>query len=110
MRVAHDIPELIKLGYKQVSAKYRTVARLPEGKSGKDALYEAEMAVLAEDGDLADEILAYWRKEKKRWVDGLGERVAADHFRRVHAHAAGLWLELTPTEFSAFKAQGGKTA
>lgn len=106
--MARNIQELIKQGYKQVSSQYRTVARLPSGKSGKDALYEAEMAVLGDDLDA--ETITYWKGEKRRWVNMMGERGSADHFRRVHAQAAGLWIELTQKEFRDFKANRRRTA
>lgn len=100
---------LIKLGYEQVSARYRIVARLPEGKTGRDALYGAKMAQLAEH-NLDEEMIAYWRTEHREWVNRLGEESSAGHFRRVHARAADLWLELTEEEFREFKAQRGRTA
>lgn len=80
---------LVAEGYHQVSRAYREVARLPEGKTGKEALLEVG-----------------WTD-----TDGMLEWHAADQFRRVYAQSRGLVRQLTRSEFEWFKrltrGQGG---
>ena len=83
---------LIADGWFQVSRKYRTVARLPEGKTGKEALLESSRRSVP---------------DAPRWVACLSERDAADYWGRVHARAASLWLELDVATFAAFRRLGG---
>ncbi len=80
---------LVAAGYRQISSKYRIVARLPEGKSGYEALRDA-------DPDFAARLLANFQRD------------CEDQFLRVCAsdkHKQTL-DELT---FTAFRAAGGRT-
>jgi hypothetical protein len=77
--------ELLAKGYQQISRKYRHVARLPEGKTGLQALMEV------------DPLLA------KRMLDSA-ESYAKEHYLRVHAKDK---LTLSEEEFEAFKKAGG---
>ena len=72
-----------------VSNKYRMVARLPEGKTGKQAL--------AESGGQ--------RCGDQAWIDGMGEASAGDHYLRCYAPT----VELSREEWAAFRAAGGTT-
>lgn len=55
--------QLLEQGYKQVSAKYCMLARLPEGKTGKQAL-----------ADIVRKRKAHIEEEIDQWVEGLGEQ------------------------------------
>lgn len=81
----------VAAGYQQTSAKYRTIARLPEGMTGIEAL------------KLADQE-AYAHLQERL------EREAASTFRRVYAQQLGCQIMLSPEEFVAFKAAGGETS
>lgn len=72
---------LVTEGYHQVSRAYREVARLPEGKTGIEALQDVG-----------------WRG-----AEGMRESSAADQFRRVYASGRGLTRTLTRSEFEWFK-------
>ncbi len=96
--------KLIKEGWRQTSRKYRMLACLPDGMTGKEALYEARMREI---GDVNRE---YWEKEIKRWIDILGENSCADHFRRVYAgRDDSLNMTLDEETFMAFRSLGGGT-
>lgn len=84
--------ELIDEGWYQVSRRWRTVARLPDGKTGVQALTEAET-----------------RRDAEKWAKMLGEGSAGDHFLRCHANKDGLWKELDVPTFAAFRKLGGDT-
>lgn len=90
-----DIPDLmthlVRDGYMQTSARFRCVARLPEGKTGLEALR-----------DVAPNDYAR--------IMGQAERNAADEFRRIYAERCGLQIQLGPEEFAAFKKAGGQTS
>jgi hypothetical protein len=79
------IKQLIADGYYSTSNKYRHVTRLPPGKTGMQALSEADPS----------------------WVERF-EQMAKRHYLRVHADEHR--LELTPEEFAEFKRQGGEVA
>lgn len=80
---------LVRDGWKSVSNKYQTIARLPAGKTGIEALRECAPY------------------EYARIVEEI-ERRAADTYRRVHATAsAGTKQELDSSMFQAFKRAGG---
>jgi hypothetical protein len=85
--------ELIAAGYEQVSAKYRHVARLPEGMTGIEAL------AMHDPGEL------------RRIQDEIERRCAAT-FRRVFSSVIGTKCAktLTPGQFKAFKDAGGKVS
>lgn len=74
--------DLLKQGYVQISRRYRIVARLPRGKTGLEALEEADPA-LVED-----------------WLASLEER-ATEQYLRVYAPNE-LKETLTEEEFNAF--------
>jgi hypothetical protein len=71
-------------GYRSVSNKFRTLARLPPGKSGLEALAEVEPSY-------AESLIAQ------------AEERATEAYLRVHAREAGHTLELDPDTFLAFK-------
>lgn len=79
---------LVAEGYKQTSRKFRHVARLPRGKSGLEALKEADPEGYAHIMDNA-------------------ERQAADTYRRIHARGPDK-LSLTVEGFEAFRKAGGE--
>lgn len=77
----------------QVSRNHRIVARLPEGKTGIQALIDAET-----------------RLDRERWAQRMGEGNAGDHYLRCHAmRRDGDWQQLTNVAFNAFRAAGGDT-
>lgn len=61
MTPSEQAQQLFDQGYRQVSRKYRTLARLPEGKTGLEAL------------------------RRFITIDGISEPEAGDHFLRVHS-------------------------
>lgn len=75
-------------GYRQLSRKHRIVARLPPGKTGLEALREADSE-------------AYER------VMRLAEESAAEDYRRFHARGEDR-RELSIEEFAAFRKAGGR--
>lgn len=84
-----DPRTLIRQGYQQISRKYRLVARLPEGKTGIEALRDVDPALIS------------------RWEENL-ERRAAEFFCRVYSKDT---LELSEVDFKEFRffMGGGKT-
>jgi hypothetical protein len=86
-----NVKELISHGYQQTSSKYRTVARLPPGKTGLEALRD----VSPHDYHL---------------IIARIEQQCASTYRRLYAEKEGNQLELSPEEFAAFKAAGGETS
>jgi hypothetical protein len=82
--------ELIKRGYKQISAKYLTVACLPERMTGLQAL---EM----------------YNPDAYKALMDRAEQQAADTFRRMNATGQHN-LELTEQEFLEFKKKGGEVS
>lgn len=83
--------ELVAQGYKQISRKYRTLGRLPEGMTGLEALATA-------DPDLA-----------KRMLDGVNER-AGEQFMRCFARGKELTVTLTQGEFAEYLRATGRNA
>lgn len=73
----------------QVSGRFRLVAKLPDGKTGMQALAECG-------GQRCDD---------QKWIDGLGERHCGDYYLRCYAASE----ELTRKEWHTFKKSGGKT-
>lgn len=120
-----DGKELVAAGYYQTSARYRTVGRVPPGKTGREALFEAEMAgtlrhVAAlrkqkRQGPVSSvfktpaDMERHWRKAHREWVNRLGEMSAVDQYIRVYATGEDS-LTLTPEEWRSFKAAGGGCA
>ncbi len=82
---------LVRDGYKSTSNKYRNVARLPEGKTGLEALR-----------DCAPEEYARIMEQ--------AERQAADRYRRFNAAEHGDQETLTVDEFKAFRSAGGESS
>ena len=94
--------KILNRGFYQVSRAYRTVARLPPGKSGKQVLLEAVNATV----NIRPE---YWLPHNAEWVARMTERDAKDQFLRVYASNRQLWLELDEPTFKAFRDLGGGT-
>lgn len=92
--------ELISGGYYQVSRKFGMLAKLPEGKTGREALYEATMRQYA---GLPNE--AHFDRTTRRWVNGMSEASAADQYLRVYAVA----VTVNPTTMRRFRTLGGRT-
>ena len=82
-----DIDKLIEDGYEQVSRKYRTVARLPPGKTGLEALREV-------DPRLADQFLKN------------ANEMAKHQYLRCYDSDK---IELTYEEFSEFLIKTGRS-
>lgn len=86
-----DLLRLIADGYRQTSAKYRTLARLPPGMSAVDAM-------VMSDPRSADD----WRKR--------GEESCGRQWRCVYASSwklHDLEVVLPPADFKAYKKLGG---
>ncbi len=83
------VEKIIREGYYQVSGKYRTVCKLPEGKTGIEALAEAS--------------------GKPEWAALLGETGAGDQYLRCYAlnRKPEDRLELSIGQWAAFKKLGG---
>lgn len=95
---------LIDAGWFQVSRHHRMLARLPEGKTGTEALIEARLKAI---GGFRP---GYWPAEVRRWAEGMGEARAAEHFRRVYAwYTDGLTCKVNHETFEAFRRLGGST-
>lgn len=93
---------LIAAGWYQVSRRFRHLARLPEGKTGVEALIDARLASIG--GVRPD----FWPGEVRRWAESLGEASAADHFMRVYArYTPGLTCTVDADTFEAFRRLGG---
>lgn len=76
--------------WKGTSNKYRSVARLPEGMTGVEALKQ-------------------YAPDEYRHTMARLEQQAADTFRRIYADRVdGCHRELTVEEWQAFKAAGGE--
>lgn len=90
-----ELRSLILAGYEQVSRAYGIVARLPEGRTGVEALAEAA------NGNHPNAI---------SWAMQLGERQAASHFRRVYANTKGPCLTLSARDLSRFRVLGGNVS
>ena len=89
---------LVQNGWHQVSRKYHIICRLPEGKTGIEALTEAAMESRPWDA--------------KEWANNLGESSATDQYLRVYApwNDKKQHRQLTEQEFAAFREVGGSTA
>jgi hypothetical protein len=87
IQIKRSIDDIVAQGYEQVSRKYRIVARLPEGKTGLEALAEV-------DPELAKHMLDEVNLEAGR------------HYMRVHARHTQ--LSLTWEEFNEFLIKTGK--
>lgn len=87
---------LLEAGYHQVSRKFRLIARLPPGKTGRELLAEAWAE--GRTGAHAD------NERRRAWR--FSEADATDQWLRVHCLE---WIELTPTQFAEFRRIGGRT-
>lgn len=94
---------LINDGYYQVSRAHRHIAKLPEGKTGKQALYEATMENYKH---LDTSKREYWEKRNKDWVKNLGEIASKDQYLRVYATS----IQVSQAVFNEFRRLGGRTA
>jgi hypothetical protein len=98
---------LVAEGWLAISNKYQLVARLPEGMTGKEALFEEEMGLACPPRHMAP----YWAAEVRRWVDALEEEESRSYFCRVHApQHKSLHRALDVETWKAFKRLGGRTA
>lgn len=101
-----EIKQLVMDGWHQISAAYRTIARLPEGKTGRQALYEATQKQYI---GLKNE--QEWAVQNAAWCRNLGEASATDQYLRCYAEReGGLVRVLTPEEFKRYKKFGGGCA
>lgn len=82
--------QLIKEGYYQISRKYRHIARLPEGMTGKQALKLVTPP------------------ERHYWVEAMGESSAGDHYLSCYSPPNQQVVLDIPT-FMAFRQAGGNT-
>lgn len=82
---------LLDEGWVQTSRKYRTVARLPPGKTGYEALKAVDPGIARH----------FWEQF---------QRTCADHAMRscYEQRTAGLSLELDEATFAAFRRLGGR--
>ena len=93
-------------GWKQVSRRWRTIARLPDGMNGNEALLWALEQYNNSDMGLGGEVPDF----KKEWALSLSERSAASQFMRCYTSydfAKHLQTSLTIFEFQAFRKLGG---
>lgn len=97
---------LLDEGWYQVSRNHRMLARLPEGKTGMEALIDAENESGHPHPDLEE------------WAHGLGEAHAGDSFLRCHAmrlasrfpdEFAHLSKTLDSFTFNEWRRLGGET-
>ncbi len=79
---------LIDEGWCQTSSKYRLVSRLPEGKTGREALAEAS--------------------DREEWATCMGESSAGDYYLRTYAKG-DLEMTLDIATWTAYKKLGGGT-
>ncbi len=87
---------LVDTGWYQISRGHRMVARLPLGKTGKQALLEATLAA----GNPKE-----WTET---WVGCMDEYHAGDFYLRVHSKPQDQ-LELDRETFDLFRQFGGNT-
>jgi len=89
--------QLVAQGYMQISRKYRLFARIPDGKTGKQALLEASRAACVNEKHY---------EVAREWMSKMFEHDAARYYRRVYAPH----YEASIQQMTEFKAAGGKTA
>lgn len=85
----YNARDLIANGFYQVSRKHRMVARLPHGKTGRQALAEAS--------------------GRSDWAHAMSEASAGDHFLRCHTDRNGLCVTVDRATFEEFRRLGGDT-
>lgn len=78
--------------YFQTSRAYGYVHRLPEGKTGMQALRESG-------GQRCDD---------EKWLRGLGEQACGEHYLRMYASESDR-IVLTLEEFAYYRSVGGGT-
>lgn len=74
-----------------ISNRYRLIARLPEGKTGLEALKERA-------------------PESFEHIMQHAEQLAADEYRRTYARQHGDEVELSSEDYSAFRKAGGRSS
>lgn len=104
MTVVEEAKALLAEGYFQTSSRYCMLAKLPEGKTGQEALYEASVKEY-----VGGPHEAYWRREQLRWAFSMSNDHAADQYLRVYAPEE-LRKSVHPTVMKAFRQLGGRTA
>jgi hypothetical protein len=91
-----DVEQLVRDGWQQVSRKFCTIARLPPGLTGRQALATRDVEMASR-------------------VDKHGhfihsESDCAGFYLRVFGHADGNWMELRLDDFKRFRKLGGQAA
>jgi hypothetical protein len=89
-----EAQRLIDAGFYQVSRAHRHLARLPQGKSGKEALLEVSKA--------------YRPWDAEQWVNALGEAHSGDQYLRAHVPNEDQ-VQVSIAVFAAFRELGGDT-
>jgi hypothetical protein len=89
--------DLVRGGWHQISRKHRKLARLPEGKNGRRALIDAELA------------LDYPHPNLEEWAGRMGADRAAMHYLSVHASREGNVVTVDIPTFAAYLKLGGGT-
>jgi len=95
-KVTEEAQKLIDEGWHQTSRAYCMLGRLPTGKTGIQALIEAELA--SRNG----------RKDASVWAAKMGEHHAGDHFLRMYANG-GLKKTVSSQVMDEFRRLGGGT-
>lgn len=98
--------QLIDAGYFQVSSAYHMLARLPEGYTGRQALFEASMKIYS---DLSAGQRMAWAERERAWVDSMSEPSATDQYLRVYAPKEHT-VTVSPAVFAAYRKLGGRPA
>ena len=89
--------QLIEEGWYQVSRKYRTLARLPDGMTGVEALIHGCRKT------------GYPNRDPVAWAEGMGNAHAGGYYLRRQAQQDLNWCELDIPTFAAFRKLGGTT-
>lgn len=89
--------QLLEEGWHQVSRRYRTLARLPDGMNGVEALIDAELRSEHPHPNL------------EKWARGLGNGSAGEHYMRCYAHRDLNQCKLDIPTFAAFRKLRGDT-
>lgn len=112
---------LIAKGWRSVSNRWRVLARLPDGMTGREALrwgmieYQRYYGGKVEGFNGRDKPLEArpLSAHTEEWIQLLDEESAGGHFMRVYSmydYAKPFSLELTIPQFRAFKLEGGVSA
>jgi hypothetical protein len=89
MDIKEKVADLIKQGYEQISRKYRMLGRLPEGKTGLEALREVDPRLA------------------QHFLDNANN-AAKDQYIRCYTRGEPYRIELTREEFDEFLRQTGR--